>query len=495
MRKRSPNLLQLLFFIFCVFILSATGRLPAQSFWACSRDFLARSPNVSAVTPKYNEYYGKGMSGQPIPHFKDVVYSLDGGSQDGDFDLQNHSCPTRADNCANNDADGTLNSINYDGTLKYDVYYPTISNTSSPPMLPAIFFFHPGGFSDCSYKDLSGIKNMCTEFAWRGFVCFNVEYRRGILQDLSIPMNKTTAQQEMAIYRACQDARGAIRTVFQRQDEGWDNNLYQIDKSQIFLAGMSAGGLIAMNLAYYDPAEVAQVFPTTGNSAAQILGDIDADLYYGSVTIPFQSSIKGVLDMWGGLPLPANTFGNVTSQTSFFSSNSYNPPLIAFAGFHDNVFWLDPTSGLQKVHFSTNSIYNSESTCVPNISAAPYSVDASLSFGLTMGSTLNMYEILQNLNVPSEMYIDCQMKHGLDKPCDLDKDPDCIYQSEFGTGLGSPTAVQVYMVQRACVFFQGCVNGKPNLGTTEFIECENKRVACDQHYTGCSDSQPCPPSQ
>jgi len=86
-----------------------------------------------------------------------------------------------------------------------------------------------------------------------------------------------------------------------------------------------------------------------------------------------------------------------------------------------------------------------------------------------MGSTLNMYTILNSLGIPTEMYIDCDMGHGLDGSTGCTT-PGC-YPDDFGTLLTNPTDVQTYMVKRACAFFQNNINGIINTGTTKFIEC------------------------
>ena len=105
-----------------------------------------------------------------------------------------------------------------------------------------------------------------------------------------------------------------------------------------------------------------------------------------------------------------------------------------------------------------------------------------------MGSTYNMYLILKTLGVPTEMYIDCQMTHGLDNNCDYKHNPGC-FKSEFGTHANTTTDVQIYMVQRACVFFQDIINNVNTTGrTTLFVECENTRGSCDGTYTGCAGS-------
>ena len=60
----------------------------------------------------------------------------------------------------------------------------------------------------------------------------------------------TTAQQILAIYRACQDGRGAIRSIIKYETVGWGhdaNNVnypWHIDINKIFVGGVSAGSVI-----------------------------------------------------------------------------------------------------------------------------------------------------------------------------------------------------------------------------------------------------------
>src|SRR5581483_11677469 len=83
--------------------------------------------------------------------------------------------------------------------LQYEVYYPNIDYAQVH--LPAMIFFHAGGFSDCSGFDHDGgLTLYCNEFVKRGFIVFNIEYRRGRVKD---PDGKyISASQELATYRA-----------------------------------------------------------------------------------------------------------------------------------------------------------------------------------------------------------------------------------------------------------------------------------------------------
>lgn len=179
-----------------------------------------------------------------------------------------------ADNCIGATSDDCNQDIS---SLVYDVYYPekSISEYEACP-LPAVILFHAGGFSECSNFGQPGISTICEELAKKGYVAFCVEYRRGRLKQ----GNKyTSVQQQLAVYRACQDARGAIRSIIKRQDnettgDNWGDP-YRINTSKIFVGGMSAGGVAAMSAAWYTDAMVSTIFTSittpTGSTINQAL--------------------------------------------------------------------------------------------------------------------------------------------------------------------------------------------------------------------------------
>jgi hypothetical protein len=329
---------------------------------------------------------------------------------------------------------------------------------------------HGGGFSDCGTLNADDMKTLCVDFAKHGFVVFNVEYRRGRVLDLVPPPPSiyTSVQQEAAAYRAIQDVRGAIRSIILRQINHslFSQDQYQIDINNIFVGGNSAGSVTTLAAAYYpDPNMIYSVFPTVGTyTIQQILGDIDNDYYYASIVdVPnYQSHIRGVLNMWGSINLPTSYASN---PTSFFSGLTNKPPVISFHGEHDPVFPPDASA----IKFSPTNItghlpYNTSTYCLIN---SPYQLQglASTADLIEIGSRGFYDNILTQFNpkVPAELYIDCNMMHGLDKDCGgcpsdptnltIDKNCNaCVFDSEFGTGLVNREQVEGYIVQRTCVF-------------------------------------------
>lgn len=314
------------------------------------------------------------------------------------------------DNCKND----TL--INYaecrtdsTGKLRYDVYYPVGHNYTDCP-LPAVIYVHGGGFSDCS--PMGGNSDVGIAFAQRGFVFFNIEYRAG--RRLSSNGAYNSVQQELATYRASQDVRGAVRSIIKRQREQFALPLpqrkpYQIDTNYLFIGGNSAGSITALNVAYYPrQSMVDSVAPHSGSvTISQALGPINADYYYGTPDIEYTSKLKGIFDQWGAVFVPPN-FDSSTAKNFF----DLRIPTICFHGQADPVVPI----GNEPITFAPISpggykdSANVERTC---LIASPFRTEGNISTidYYSYGSNAFYDYILQPLNIPSEEYVDCLMKH------------------------------------------------------------------------------------
>jgi len=262
----------------------------------------------------------------PIPNYHDVKYKDDILDPNGDDFLISEDelkgCAAQRNFCETDSS-----------ALNYLVYSPKNVDYSSCK-LPGIILFHAGGYSDCSnykYED-----TLCINLARKGFIVYLVEYRRGRIKDQNSGGIYTSAQQMLAIYRAMQDGRGAIRSIIKRQRNIANNNLpYQVDTNNIFVAGQSAGAVIANSLAYYKTqAMINAVFPVPAGepSIQAALGPIDADYYYGTPDVNYQSSIQGLWSMWGGFPIPMVN-GNPMDIYDFLTNNGANTNLVPMIGF------------------------------------------------------------------------------------------------------------------------------------------------------------------
>ena len=171
--------------------------------------------------------------------------------------------------------------------------------------------------------------------------------------------------------------------------------------------------------------------------------------------------------MWGGVLIPEGTNIN-TPDSFFFQTGNAMPPMIAFCGGLDLTF--PPTN--KKLRFPINQpLFLSENYCLVDMSGSTtYSITPNQdNNGYILGSQ-DIYDMLKRNSVPTELYLDTDMGHGL-----TEGNPD------FGLP-GTPTnnQLQLYIVQRAATFFQAVVNNQAgNLITTKFVNCENYRNTCN----------------
>jgi hypothetical protein len=120
--------------------------------------------------------------------------------------------------------------------LKMDIYGP-----KDEVDRPAIIFIHGGAFlpGGGSRKDDS-VKFIAKEFAQRGYRVFCIDYRL---------MNLLTPSFVKAGYTAAQDGKAAVRFIGNHQEE------LHVDGDNIFVAGVSAGAITALQTVYLDTGE------------------------------------------------------------------------------------------------------------------------------------------------------------------------------------------------------------------------------------------------
>jgi pimeloyl-ACP methyl ester carboxylesterase len=145
--------------------------------------------------------------------------------------------------------------------LFLDVYQPDGDTLSTRPLIIWAF----GGAFLFGSKESPDIVTLSSSFAKRGYVCAAIDYR---LSDNLITSGLVVdrATQYEAVLKAIHDMRSSIRFFYK---DAATTNDYRIDTSRIYLGGVSAGAITALQIAHFDelnevPAEMDSVFNATG---------------------------------------------------------------------------------------------------------------------------------------------------------------------------------------------------------------------------------------
>lgn len=233
-------------------------------------------------------------------------------------------------------------AVNFAGVntnLLLDVSYPSNDAPGSCGR-PMALIIHGGAFAAGSKNDNS-IVRLREDFAKRGYVAVSINYRLGyfptdVSKNCNIPnwncLNLADSSEWIrAWYRGVQDAKGSLRYMLNNKAS------YDIDASNIFVFGESAGAFISYGVGFLDfweekPDDCAALndvpsphqnyySPCIQGSAYDIpIEDMDLsrpDL--GSIDGPLNPSsepfvIKGVGSMYGGV------FTNLFEQFSYFEA-------------------------------------------------------------------------------------------------------------------------------------------------------------------------------
>lgn len=148
-------------------------------------------------------------------------------------------------------------AVNFAGvqkTLEMDISYPTDDIVPSCGR-PLALIIHGGAWAAGSKED-GNIVRMRKDFAKRGYVTAAINYRLGYFYtdenkhcniDNWDCLNLADSSEWIrAWYRGVQDAKGALRYLIENQAT------YEIDPSNVYVFGESAGAYISMGVAYMD---------------------------------------------------------------------------------------------------------------------------------------------------------------------------------------------------------------------------------------------------
>lgn len=177
-------------------------------------------------------------------------------------------------------------NLNFDAsqqTLALDIYEPSLDDEN---LRPLVIFAH-GGFFVSGSRDNYDVVPLCEDLARMGYVTASISYRLGFA------LNNLESRMTEAVLRGTHDMKAAIRWF--RKSVAEHGNPYRINPDEIYVGGISAGGYIALHLAYLDEEEE---LPTTINFANPGLGGGMEGL---SGNEGYSSEVKAIISIAGAL--------------------------------------------------------------------------------------------------------------------------------------------------------------------------------------------------
>lgn len=167
--------------------------------------------------------------------------------------------------------------------LYMDIYLPHNDTVSNRPLL---VLAHGGSFLQGN-KSSSDMQTICTRLAKKGYVVASIQYRLGvdILSGKSLEI-----EFQQAVWRGAQDGRAAIRFLNKTAANG---NEFKFNPEQIYTGGVSAGGVIGLQLAFLDKATEL----STVNIDTSVLGGVEGN----SGNPGYSWKVKGVINLCGAM--------------------------------------------------------------------------------------------------------------------------------------------------------------------------------------------------
>lgn len=212
-------------------------------------------------------------------------------------------------------------------SLYMDFFEPKDDTAS---VRPAIMVLYGGSFVTGSRKDTL-VTAFSNYFARCGYAVFAIDYRIGVNKASILPKMEIP----MALYRAIQDSRAAIRFIRKNADS------FKVDTTKLFALGYSAGAVTLLHHAYVDTAEAAQnlIF----SLAAKKLGVLDdAD------NLQYSSKINCVVNCCGAI---ADTTWVKSGDASIISFHGTKDQIVPYGvGFMNNDTSTTKLYGSSVVH-------------------------------------------------------------------------------------------------------------------------------------------------
>ena len=178
------------------------------------------------------------------------------------------------------------NNLTYLGAsqdLTLDIYRPVGDIAINRPL---IMMAHGGSFLSGS-KTGPDVVGFCASMAKMGYVVASINYRLGF------PVTNMQAGATAAVMRGTQDMKAAIR--YFRKDAAENGNQYGIDPNEIYAGGVSAGGFIALHLAYLD--QEAELPSFLDMNATGVQGGLEG----ASGNAGYSSDVKAIINICGAI--------------------------------------------------------------------------------------------------------------------------------------------------------------------------------------------------
>jgi poly(3-hydroxybutyrate) depolymerase len=170
--------------------------------------------------------------------------------------------------------------------LKLDVFLPEGDTETNRPLL---ILAHGGSFIGGN-KEQEEVARFCKDFAKHGYVTASIQYR--LANPLSFALGGSQAAINAAV-SATMDGKAAVR--FFRKSVAEDGNPYGIDPDRIYIGGSSAGGFLALHLAYLSTREQLLEYGTADRL------DEEGGTEGSSGNPGYSSAVQGVVNLCGAL--------------------------------------------------------------------------------------------------------------------------------------------------------------------------------------------------
>lgn len=195
-------------------------------------------------------------------------------------------------------------TFNNSEKLKLDVYVPNIEGKK-----PLVVFFHGGGFLAGSKENPIATKYV-KDMARLGYVSSSVNYRLiGI--NFMDREKSNVLNSKKAVLNSMLDAKHALQHLVSNSET------FEIDTDNVFIAGFSAGGIIAINSMLMNDVEAQECFNLSSN-------DCLLDCINGF-------EVKGIISMGGAI-------------LRLSDLDDGDPPLLLMNGSEDKI--VNPNEGL-----------------------------------------------------------------------------------------------------------------------------------------------------